>query len=92
MQTQDVRVAEWLLASGGPIIRYRVATELLADRGNMDRAQLGRDLLACPEVKRWLTNLGQAGQDVLPWERGRVGASALAGAVGSTARRSPADG
>lgn len=52
-------VAEWLLASGRPIIRSRVATELLADRGDIDRAQLRRDLLACPEVKRWLANLGQ---------------------------------
>jgi hypothetical protein len=59
MQAHDEVIAEWLLANGGPIIRYRVATELLADRGDIDRAQLRRDLLACPEVKRWLTNLGQ---------------------------------
>ena len=59
MESHDDGIAEWLLASGGPIIRYRVATELLADRGDIDRAQLRRDLLACPEVKRWLANLGQ---------------------------------
>lgn len=59
MECSHDSVAEWLLASGGPIIRYRVATELLADRGDIDRAQLRRDLLACPEVKRWLANLGQ---------------------------------
>ena len=59
MECSHDSVAEWLLANGGPIIRYRVATELLADRGDIDRAQLRRDLLACPEVKRWLANLGQ---------------------------------
>jgi hypothetical protein len=59
MQAQDGPIAQWLLANGGPIIRYRVATELLVDRGDIDRAQLRRDLLACPEVKRWLANLGQ---------------------------------
>ena len=59
MERSDDSIAEWLFANGGPIIRYRVATELLADRGDIDRAQLERDLLACPEVKRWLTNLGQ---------------------------------
>jgi hypothetical protein len=59
MEAQDERIAEWLLTNGGPIIRYRTAPELLADRGDIARTQLRRDLLACPEVKRWLTNLGQ---------------------------------
>jgi len=59
MEYSDDRIADWLFANGGPIIRYRVATELLADRGDIDRAQLGRDLLVYPEVQRWLANLGQ---------------------------------
>jgi len=59
MSDLDDANVEWLFASGGPIIRYRVAVELWADRADLDRDLLRHDLLACPEVQRWLGNLGR---------------------------------
>jgi hypothetical protein len=50
--TQDL--AAWLLAHGGPAIRYRTATELLEDANGIDLAQLRADLLASPMTQQWL--------------------------------------
>jgi hypothetical protein len=59
MEGQDASIAEWLFATGGPIIRYLAATELLEDQLQDDRQRLKSELLACPEVQRWLARLGQ---------------------------------
>lgn len=58
MQDPDRKLAEWLFEIGGPIVRYRTATELLPDCTDIDRELLLRELLACDEVQRWLANLG----------------------------------
>jgi hypothetical protein len=50
--------AAWLLANGGPIVRYRTATELLGDTRGIDLARLRAELLASDEVQRWLGYLG----------------------------------
>jgi hypothetical protein len=51
-------LARWLLARGGPIVRYRTATELLDDPSGLDLPQLQAELLASEEVQCWLRNLG----------------------------------
>lgn len=55
----DSPLIEWLLENGGPIIRYRTATELLKDNSPVDVERLHSDLLRCPEVQRWMRNLGK---------------------------------
>ncbi len=47
----------WLREHGGPVIRYRTATELLEDPGNVDLGRLRTQLLASPLVRRWLDRL-----------------------------------
>jgi hypothetical protein len=47
----------WLLEHGGPVIRYRAATELLESPGGVDLDRLRADLLASPLVQRWLDRL-----------------------------------
>jgi hypothetical protein len=49
---------QWLLAQGGPTIRYRTATELCAERGICNLAALQDALLTSATVGRWLANLG----------------------------------
>lgn len=58
MSAPSQDLAQWLLAHGGPIIRYRTATELLDGTSGLDLAQLRAELLASEEVQRWLRNLG----------------------------------
>jgi hypothetical protein len=50
---------DWSLEHGGPVIRYRTATELLEDPGRVDVDRLRSDLLASPLVRRWLGRLVQ---------------------------------
>jgi len=50
-------LAEWLLENGGPVVRYRTATELLSDASMVDIEALDRDLLNCPLVRLWLGRL-----------------------------------
>ena len=54
----DKSLEEWLLRQGGPVVRWRVATELLecAPEPEM-RASLEAALAGHPEVARWLQNL-----------------------------------
>lgn len=47
----------WLLENGGPAIRYRTATELLAGRHDADPAALEQELLEWPMVQTWLERL-----------------------------------
>jgi GNAT superfamily N-acetyltransferase len=56
---RDEEQVEWLFRNGGPILRYRVAVELM-DLSVQERARLLGESLATPEVQRWLKNLGQA--------------------------------
>jgi hypothetical protein len=41
---------DWLLENGGPVIRYRTATELLNDTRNYDIDQLSQELIRSPLV------------------------------------------
>ena len=45
------RVAEWLLDAGGPVLRHRVARDLL----HVDASE--GELLAAPAVRTWLANI-----------------------------------
>ncbi len=49
---------EWLLASAGPIIRWRLVTDFALPVSKKELAKLRTALLATDEVKRWLDNLG----------------------------------
>ena len=60
-------LTDWLLAEGGAIIRYLTATELLGSLDAKEETRLRRELLACPEVERWLDNLA-----AVPGERPRI--------------------
>ncbi len=53
----DNELAGWLLAHGGPAIRFRTTTELLAEASAGDLVHLEEDLLASPSVKEWLERL-----------------------------------
>jgi hypothetical protein len=55
----DMELIEWLLKVGGPIIRYRTATELSCSRGNGEQVRLQDELPASPEVRKWLGILGK---------------------------------
>ena len=47
-----------MFTQAGPILRYLTATEIFPE-ADMDHAALLSDLLACPEVCRWLNLLGR---------------------------------
>ena len=47
----------WLFENGGPVIRYRTATELMPSNKKLDIRRLTQDLLRSPQVKKWLKNL-----------------------------------
>jgi len=51
------QLVNWLMDEGGPVIRYRTAVELAGDVGPADLKRLARELLACPQVRRWLDRL-----------------------------------
>lgn len=51
---------EWLLQSSGPIIRYRTIMELYHFTSAKDRENAIRELLGCPEVKKWLKLLAES--------------------------------
>lgn len=50
-------IVEWLLQTAGPVIRYRITRELALEPDRRDLPSLQRDLLACPEVRKWLNRL-----------------------------------
>ncbi len=47
----------WLFENGGPVIRYRTATELMPSGKKPDIERLTDDLLRSPQVQKWLRNL-----------------------------------
>lgn len=49
-------LTEWLFANSGPILRYRIAVDLL-DLPDSESEILRRESLATSEVQRWLENL-----------------------------------
>ena len=51
-------LTSFLLSHGGPILRWLTVNELLPDEPSIDRVAVFTDLLACPEVCRWLNLLG----------------------------------
>jgi hypothetical protein len=56
---QQPELVEWLFTNSGPILRYRIAVELM-DVSDQERKHLLSDALATPEVQRWLANLRQS--------------------------------
>lgn len=61
MLTPDLRgeIVQWLFENSGPILRYRVAADLL-NGSPRELVQLRRQALAAPDVQRWLANLHHA--------------------------------
>lgn len=53
----------WLLENGGPILRWRLETELGLEPSHSRRERLGRELLAAPPVQEWLARLSLEGFD-----------------------------
>jgi hypothetical protein len=54
----DPSIISYLLTQGGPVVRWRTATELPLGDITVDRDELFAELLACPEVRHWLNLLG----------------------------------
>jgi hypothetical protein len=52
-------LVEWLFANSSPILRHRIAVDLL-DVSPRELAQLRQQALRTPEVQRWLANLDNA--------------------------------
>ena len=48
---------DWLMAEGGPVIRWRTVAELGVDVSPEERVRLRSELFAHPEVLRWLDQL-----------------------------------
>lgn len=53
------QLAERLFTASGPILRYRIGADLL-DISEHEKERLYQDMLAAPEVGRWLANLQQS--------------------------------
>ena len=54
---QNEEISTWLLENGGPVIRYRTATELHPSDKLVDIKQLTDEMLQCQLVQEWLKNL-----------------------------------
>lgn len=50
----------WLLENGGPVIRYRVARELLAGTETIELGEFSEALIRSPLVNTWLERLGKS--------------------------------
>jgi hypothetical protein len=55
MNTQDLY--QWLIKHGGPVIRYRTATELIPDTAEIDIGRLRDELIRGRQVRTWLERL-----------------------------------
>ena len=53
-------LTKWLYVNSGPILRYRVAIDLMKNTHQTKRKQMLQDALATPEVQRWLENLSRS--------------------------------
>ncbi len=58
LQKMDSNLTSYLLAEGGPILRWLTATELASNDNSIDREALKSNLLACPKTRYWLDLLG----------------------------------
>ena len=47
----------WLFENGGPVIRYRAATELLPQNASLDIRRLTAEMLQSPQARVWLERL-----------------------------------
>jgi hypothetical protein len=50
-------LSTWLFENGGPVIRYRTATELLSQNASLDIRRLTGEMLQSPQVRLWLERL-----------------------------------
>lgn len=51
------RLLEWLLAHGGPVVRYRTAAELCPDCPPVEVHRMAQELLYSPSAQQWLERL-----------------------------------
>jgi hypothetical protein len=56
---QYEQLVEWLFINSGPILRYRIAMDLM-DASRQERIRLLRESKAIIEVQRWLNKLSKA--------------------------------
>ena len=54
---EHFKATQWLLENGGPVIRYRTATELMDDGAGIGLERLVAELERSPLVQRWLARL-----------------------------------
>ncbi|PKO14387.1 MAG: hypothetical protein CVU39_15240 [Chloroflexi bacterium HGW-Chloroflexi-10] len=52
-------IVEWLFVNSGPILRYRIAVDLM-EVSNRKKERLFQESLATPEAQRWISNLNKA--------------------------------
>ncbi len=54
---EEQEIYRWLYENGGPVIRYRTATELIESSSDVDTGHLLDELVQSPQVQTWLGNL-----------------------------------
>ncbi len=54
---KNEELSAWLFENGGPVVRYRTATELFPPNKSLDIQQLTHKMLRCPQVQKWLSNI-----------------------------------
>ena len=58
---QKYALAQWLLKNGGPVVRWRTASELVDDFSPIELERMRQDLLAFPLVQTWLGRMNPDG-------------------------------
>jgi len=54
----DILLLDWLFASAGPIVRWRLVADFDYPIAKKRASDLQAEVLATEEVRRWLNNLG----------------------------------
>jgi hypothetical protein len=54
---KNEELSAWLFENGGPVIRYRTATEILPRTKSLDIPRLADEMLQSPQVRLWLERL-----------------------------------
>jgi len=57
MVINEKELYTWLIDNGGPVVRYRTATELLPPSKSLDVQQLRDELMQSSQVQKWLGNI-----------------------------------
>jgi len=57
----EAELMQWLVEAGGPVVRYRTATELLDGPADLDVAGMRAEVLRRPKVALWLRRLERRG-------------------------------